>query len=193
GASALQRTERGVDLRARRAEQLGEFALREPELQRHPLAGRGLRVSEREQQEAGESDVERVKGDRLQLVRGLAQAPAQETDHARRYLRARRPQLAKGAALERVRDHVGERRCIRAARAVVERRDLAEQLARGGMAKAQLAPLLGGHRQADAAFGDDVEAPARVAAAEHQLALAEARFPASRRAGGERLLAEAAE
>src|SRR5262249_23920799 len=77
--------------------------------------------------------------------------------------------------------------------AVVERRDLAEQLARGGMAKAQLAPLLGGDRQADAAFGDDVEAPARVAAAEHQLALAEARFPASRRAGRQRLLAEAAE
>src|SRR4029077_6805727 len=85
------------------------------------------------------------------------------------------------------------RRCIRGPRALVERRNLAEQLAGGGVAKAQLPPLLGRDRQADAAFGNDVEARPRVPAAEHQLALAEAHFATGRRTGRELVGAKTAE
>src|SRR5262245_37278906 len=102
GAGALERAERGIHLRPTGAEKLRQLALRETEVERHALARRRLRLAQGDQKEAGEPHFQRVQRDCLELAGRVTQPPAQERDDAGRDARARRPQLAKGLAVERI-------------------------------------------------------------------------------------------
>src|SRR5262249_53181783 len=164
GARALQDAEGGIHFRPAGAQELRQLALRETEVERHALARRPLRLAQGVEEKAGEPHFQRMQRDGLELAGRVAQPPAQAGDDAGRDARPRRPQVAKGLALERIGDHVGQRGGIGSSRAAVERGNLAEQFAGHGVAEAELTPLLGGDRQADAAFDDQADAGGRIAA-----------------------------
>src|SRR5215472_9645886 len=173
-ACFLERAECLVDLGARRAEQERELTLREPDLERDPLAGNGLALAERDQEEAREPDMERMQRDRFQLVAGVAHPPAEKIDEAAGDRGLAAHELAQDAPLQRPGDDGVERHRLRAARAAVERADLAEDLGRGDVAEAELAPFIGRGRDPHAPLRDQVQMIAGVAAGEQHLALAEA-------------------
>ncbi len=91
GAFPLERTEGDVDLGPTRADQLAELRLRQRKrarLRRIPAApGRDIRKDE-----AGQTLLDRMERDRLELVSRVAQPPAQEPDNAFRERRSGREQ-----------------------------------------------------------------------------------------------------
>ena len=94
-AGFLERAKGLVDLGAACAKQQGNLVLGHVQFDREAFAGRRLAITNRNEQEARQSNVQGVKRDRLQLVAGLSQTPAEKRDQSLGHQRACRPQTTK--------------------------------------------------------------------------------------------------
>ena len=78
GAGVFEHAEGDIDLWTAGSEQQGELALRESELKRHSPSGRGLSISERDEEESRQTNFHRVERNRLEPIAGVPEPPAQE-------------------------------------------------------------------------------------------------------------------
>src|SRR5438552_17906006 len=91
----LELTERLIDLGTAGAKQQCKLALRHSEVQRQPLSWRWLAFTDGDQEKTRQSNMHRVKCDRLELPTGLPQSTAEKRYQSLRQHRPSDPDPAK--------------------------------------------------------------------------------------------------
>ncbi len=118
-----------------------------------------------------------MQGDTFQLDVGFPDARAQKGDDGPGKLRPGRNQMLQARMRQRHGADRPDGRGVGRPPPAVEGGDLAEYVARPGIEERQLAALAGEDREPDAAFGDEVDVLADVAAGKNGLPCLKARLP----------------